>query len=160
MDGKAALEQLTAYLEKEGLKLTHQRRLICEAFFDPDHREDHPSVEELHARVRDTDRRIGYATVYRTLKLLVDCGLASPRDFGDNQTRYEPNVEGEHHDHLVCLDCGDVVEFENEQIERLQEEVARSLGFGIENHRLILYCRCLKECANRADASAGATAPS
>ncbi len=146
MNSDDAVNTLVSYLERKGLKFTSQRRTITEAFFDPRFRDEHPSVEELYARVRARDARIGYATVYRTLKLLVDCHLASPRQFGDNQTRYEPEIPGEHHDHLVCLDCNSIVEFENDEIEALQDRVAQELGFKIEQHRMILYARCRRGC--------------
>jgi Fur family ferric uptake transcriptional regulator len=146
MDTADAVVTLAGYLERKGLKFTSQRRVITEAFFDPRVRDQHPSAEELYARVRQRDPRIGYATVYRTLKLLVDCNLASPRQFGDNQTRYEPEVPGEHHDHLVCLDCHAIIEFENEEIEHLQDGVAARLGFSVEHHRMVLYGRCQRGC--------------
>ena len=146
MNAEQAVKTLSVYLDRKGLKFTNQRRTITETFFDPKFSEEHPTIEELHDRVRIHDPRIGYATVYRTMKLLVDCELASTRRLGDNHTRYEPEVAGEHHDHLVCSDCGLIIEFENEQIERLQEDVARTLGFEIDKHRLVLYGRCVRGC--------------
>lgn len=134
-----ALSTLKTWLSENQLKYTNQRRLITEVFFDPEHRNTHPSVEELFMRVRERDGRVGYATVYRTLKILTDCGLANPSRLGDNQTRYEPEVPGEHHDHLVCSECGAVFEFEEEQIEALQHEVARRFGFTLEDHKMVLY---------------------
>lgn len=142
-----ALKSLKAYLADNGLKYTHQRRLITEVFFDPDLRDTHPSVEELFLRVRERDARVGYATVYRTLKILTDCGLANPNRLGDNQTRYEPEVPGEHHDHLVCSECGAVFEFEEEEIERLQTEVARRFGFTLDDHKMVLYGHPGDDCA-------------
>lgn len=142
MTPQEAIQVLARHLEQKGLKYTRQRRLITEIFFDPQHSGDHPSVEDLYERVRKSDDSVGYATVYRTMKLLVECGLASTRNLGDNHTRYEPHIEGEHHDHLVCLDCGAVIEFEDDAIERRQEEVAQSYGFNLGNHRMVLYGRC------------------
>lgn len=142
-----ALGTLKTWLTENNLKYTHQRKLITEVFFDPAHRETHPSVEELFMRVRERDSRVGYATVYRTLKILTDCGLANPNRLGDNQTRYEPEAPGEHHDHLVCTECGAVFEFEQEQIERLQHEVARRFGFDLQDHKMVLYGRPGEECA-------------
>lgn len=139
METKEAVERLNAYLERKGMKSTAQRRLITEVFFDADYREDHPSVEDLYLRVRDRDERVGYATVYRTIKLLVDSGLATPSRLGDNQTRYEPDIPGEHHDHLVCSECGAVFEFEEDEIERLQDAVAKRHGMALTNHRMVLY---------------------
>ncbi len=138
-DVDEALERLTRYLDDNGLKSTAQRRLITRMFFDPKHRQEHPSVEDLYLRVREQDPRVGYATIYRTLKLLVDAGLANPSRLGDNQTRYEPDVPGEHHDHLVCTACGAILEFEEDAIETLQEAVAQRMGFSLAHHRMVLY---------------------
>jgi Fur family ferric uptake transcriptional regulator len=150
-----AVGVLEAHLRTKGLKFTTQRRLITEVFFDPKTHDEHPSTEELYLRVRAQDSRVGYATVYRTLKLLVEAGLATPARFGDNQTRYEPEVPGEHHDHLVCTDCGAVLEFEDEAIERLQEEVAKRYGFILSDHKMVLYGRprgtCRPEICKRDD---------
>ena len=138
MDSSDALNRLAAYLTKKGLKSTSQRRLITEVFF---------ADEELYLRVRAEDPRVGYATVYRTLKLLVECGLAEPRRLGDNQTRYEPEEPGAHHDHLVCTECGAIVEFEEERIEALQDQVVRRLGFaGLADHRMVLYGKPGSDC--------------
>ena len=104
----------------------------------------HVTVEELVARARRNDPRVSVATVYRTMKLLVDCGLASARQFGDGQTRYEPSAGRAHHDHLICTVCGDIVEFANEKIESLQETIARRHGFEVERHKLELYGRCAR----------------
>ncbi len=136
-----ALAKLSEYLREQGLKQTQQRRLITEVFFDPGLRDDHPTVEDLYLRVRARDKRVGQATVYRTLKLLVDCGLAEPKRFGDNQTRYEPDDPGGHHDHLICEECGAIIEFEEERIEDLQQQVAGGFGFNLTDHRMVLYGR-------------------
>lgn len=139
MQPQEAVENLVTYLARKGLKVTQQRRLITQVFFDPEHREDHPTVEELYLRVREADSRVGYATVYRTLKLLVESGLAAPSRLGDNQTRYEPDIPGEHHDHLVCVRCNAIIEFEDERIEELQHEIAARFGFKLTDHRMVLY---------------------
>src|SRR5678815_2914874 len=95
---------------------------------------DSVSIDELLTRVRKRNKRVGYATVYRTLKLLVDCGLALQRQFGDGQARYE--VAGEHHDHLICAKCGLILEFEDDEIERLQDKIADRLGgLKVTRHR-------------------------
>jgi Fur family ferric uptake transcriptional regulator len=94
-------------------------------------------------RVRKKNPNVGYATVYRTLRLLVDSGLANPRQFDEGQTRYEP--AGAHHDHLICVKCSLILEFENDEIEELQEKMARSLGgFQVLRHKHELYCLCPK----------------
>jgi Fur family ferric uptake transcriptional regulator len=132
---------LIAYMNKKGLRSTDQRRLIIETFFRSD---NHVSIEELLARVREKDRRVGYATVYRTLKLLTECGVAYERRFGDGLTRYELADDTTHHDHLICVACGDIIEFEEPRIEELQERVARNHGFELRSHKHELYGLCPK----------------
>src|SRR5437762_2108264 len=122
---------LTAYMAKKGLRSTDQRRLIVETFF---HAENHVSIEELLGQVRAQDPRVGYATVYRTLKLLTECGVAYERRFGDGLTRYELADDTNHHDHLICVDCGNITEFEEPRIEAIQEEVAVKAGFILRSH--------------------------
>jgi Fur family ferric uptake transcriptional regulator len=140
-DVDALMDQFHAYLAKNQLKTTRQRDLIACSFFSL---EDHVSIEELLALSRQQNPRIGYATVYRTLKLLTECGLAAMRRFGDGQTMYETAGDTEHHDHLICIECSHVLEFQNEAIEREQERVARSFGFDLVRHRLELYGLCPK----------------
>jgi Fur family ferric uptake transcriptional regulator len=132
---------LQAYMAKKGLRSTDQRKLIVDTFFDA---ENHVSIEELLAHVRAKDPRVGYATVYRTLKLLTECGVANERRFGDGLTRYELADDATHHDHLICVECGDIVEFEEPRIEELQERVARSLGYELRSHKHELYGVCPK----------------
>ena len=146
MEPSKAVDKLRAYLVREGLKFTQQRQVVTEVFFEPESRHQHPTVEELYHRVRLRDARVGYATVYRTIKLLVDCGLAEPSRFGDNQTRYEPEIPGHHHDHLVCADCGAIIEFEDEEIERLQVQVSKKLGFNLIDHKMILFGKPIVNC--------------
>ena len=138
MDASDAVDQFNTYLKGKKHKLTKQRALITEVFFDPKKRSEHPTVEELYLRVKERDPTIGYATIYRTLKLLVDAGLALPNRIGEDLTRYEPEVPGEHHDHMICDTCGLIVEFEDEEIERLQEEIAKRLGFKLLDHNMNL----------------------
>ena len=131
----------TAYLTENHLNTTQQRELIVEQFFKCQH---HISIDELLAKARKRNRKIGYATVYRTLKLLVDSGVAIQRQFGDGQSRFE--VSGEHHDHLICIKCGLIMEFEDDEIELLQEQIAKRLGgFEVVRHRHELYGLCPKE---------------
>jgi len=137
--GESPTAALCAYIEEKGLKHSRQRDRIAETFFAMG---GHVSVEELVARVRRIDPRISVATVYRTMKLLSDCGLAVPRHFGGGQARYEAAAGRAHHDHLICTGCGAIVEFANERIESLQEIVARRHGFEVESHKLELYGRC------------------
>ena len=140
------ISTLKAYLQQKGLKYTQLRRIITEVFFDPAAAHMHPTIDELFLRVRAVDPKIGYATVYRTIKLFEECKLASSRRFGDNQTRYEPETPGEHHDHMICSDCGAIIEFEDDRIEELQDLVARELGFELTDHRMVLFGRPLDDC--------------
>jgi Fur family transcriptional regulator, ferric uptake regulator len=129
------------FIAARGLKSTRQRDVILDCFLSSDR---HISIEELYMKLRAKHPGIGYATVYRTLKLFAESGIARETHFGDGQTRYEHVLEGEHHDHLVCTRCHSIVEFENETIEQLQAEVAAQHGFLIEKHKLELYGICSK----------------
>lgn len=132
--------ELAQQMEDRGLRSTSQRRTVCEMFFRTP---GHHSVDDLLALVREQDKRVGYATVYRTLKLLVDCDLAHERHFSDTLTRYEAAESSDHHhDHLICTDCDTIVEFEDDEIERLQEQLAERHGFKLLNHKHELYGRC------------------
>ncbi|OGW19446.1 MAG: transcriptional repressor [Nitrospirae bacterium GWC1_57_7] len=142
---KKAAEQLTEYLSEQGLKSTHQRDEILGVFVDAGR---HVSAEELYERVKKVNARIGFATVYRTLRLLTDAGLAQERRFDDGFTRYEYNASDGHHDHLICTSCGRIIEFENERIEQLQSDVARSKDFEVRSHKLELYGLC-SECRGK-----------
>jgi Fur family ferric uptake transcriptional regulator len=128
---------LARYLEDHHLKHTKQREAILEAFLSAS---GHVTGEELFQAVRSLHPNIGYTTVYRTLKLLCDAGLAIERHFEDGITRYE--IEHEHHDHLVCTKCGKIVEFECEMIEAAQNQIAERYGFRILRHRHELYGHC------------------
>ena len=132
------------FLLTQGLKSTNQRELILAEFLRAG---AHLSTEELYLRLRKKNPRIGYATVHRTLKLFAECGIAEQRHFGDGQARYETSDRDEHHDHLICLSCGKIVEFEDPRIEELQVEVAGEHGFSIERHRIELY-GCCSDCSN------------
>ena len=142
------LETLRAYISEQGLKNSKQREIVAEAFFESG---DHMRVEELLSVAREIDPKISQATVYRTMKLLVDCALAEARHFNDGQARYEPSDgKGEHHDHLICVQCGKIIEFVDERIEHLQDLVAEKYGFTITNHKMELYGNCNREkCENK-----------
>jgi Fur family ferric uptake transcriptional regulator len=127
------------FIAEKGLKSTRQRDIILEAFLSS---ERHLSIEELYLQLRDAHPTIGYATVYRTLKLFAESGIAREFQFGDGQTRYEHVVAGEHHDHLVCVRCGAISEFTNDVVEAIQNEVAASHGFIIQYHKMELYGLC------------------
>lgn len=143
MDSSGKNEILKAYLEKAGLKSTAQRDYIAETFFKTN---THISLDELLKKVKRKNSRIGYATVYRTMKLLTECGLAVARQFGDGQTRYENLPADGHHDHIICIKCSKIAEFQNQKIEQLQVEAAKKLGFTVVNHKLELYGYC-PDCA-------------
>ncbi len=131
-------EVLQSHILKKGLRVTQQRLLISEVFFEEN--TAHANIDELYQRVRERNPNIGYATVYRTLKLLTECGLAVSMQI-DGIRRFEPNRD--HHDHLICNDCGKIVEFENDEIEELQEKVARELGFSLTSHKMNLFGHCI-----------------
>jgi Fur family ferric uptake transcriptional regulator len=148
---RARMQRFEHALRERGLKSTAQRDDIAKVFFSSD---VHFSVDDLYTAVRRVNPRVGYATVYRTLKLLKECGLAAERHFDDGQARYEPTEEtAQHHDHIICERCGKIVEFNSEELERQQERIARFLGFVVSRHRMELYGIC-------ADCREGRRAPS
>lgn len=150
-----AMKAFHARLKDQALKSTRQRDAIAECFFKLD---KHITADELHSEVKQTQRRIGYATVYRTLKLLVEQGFAVEKDFGDGCKRYDP-VHGQdpHHDHLICVDCRKVVEFNDEEFAERAADIAQKMGYSLRKKRLELYAECqIKDCPNRPeDASFG-----
>ena len=123
----------------KGLRSTRQRDIILDIFLST---HQHVSVEELYLKVKASNPGIGQATVYRTLKLFTEAGLAREILLHDGQTRYEHIVAGEHHDHLVCTGCNAIIEFENETIEKLQKDIATLHGFMIRSHKLEIYGLC------------------
>lgn len=127
------------YLSRQGLKSTRQREIILDEFLRCG---SHLSTEDLYLRLRKKHPGIGYATVHRTLKLFSECGIAESRNFGDGQIRYESTTCEEHHDHLICKDCGKIVEFEDLRIEELQEQIAQRHGFVLLSHRHEIFGRC------------------
>lgn len=140
-DKDALFSRLDAYMGKKGLRNTEQRRVIAETFFDGP---SHVTIEQLLGQVRERDARIGYATVYRTLKLFTECGIAAERHFDDGPSRYElsDTSTNEHHDHLICVECGRIIEFHDEGIEALQEKIAEALGFRVLKHKHEIYGQC------------------
>jgi Fur family transcriptional regulator, ferric uptake regulator len=120
---------------EKGLRMTEQRRTIARVLSTST---DHPDVEELHRRANALDRGISIATVYRTVRLLEESGILERHDFRDGRSRYE-EVTDDHHDHLIDMNTGDVIEFVDPEIERLQHEIARRLGYKLVDHRLELY---------------------
>ena len=133
------------HLQKAGLKRTAQRELILEVFVQT---EEHVSSERLYELVRASDPSIGHTTVYRTLKLLTECGLAREVRFGDGRTYYEHNYKHEHHDHMICTECGAIIEFFSPEIEAMQDEAAAHYGFQVTQHSLRLFGLCAN-CQNQ-----------
>jgi len=125
----------------KGLKMTEQRRVIARVLSDS---EDHPDVEEVYRRASALDDRISLATVYRTLRLFEDSQIIQSHDFGGGRARYEATEEDEHHDHLINVDTGEVIEFFDEELEALQDKIAKRLGFHLVDHRLELYGKPVK----------------
>ena len=126
---------IIARCEAMGLRMTEQRRVIASVLEGAD---DHPDVEELYTRAAEIDPNISIATVYRTVKLFEESGILARHDFRDGRSRYE-DAERDHHDHLIDLSTGEVIEFVDEEIERLQEQIAAKLGYELRGHRLELY---------------------
>lgn len=126
--------------QDKGMRMTEQRRVIAQVIAESD---DHPDVEEMHRRAAAVDDRISIATVYRTVRLFEDSGILERVDFRDGRARYE-EASDTHHDHLIDLQSGQIIEFHNEKIEQLQELVARELGYRLVDHRLELYAVKLK----------------
>ncbi len=144
------MEAFARRLQEAGLKSTRQRDIIVRTFFGLD---KHITADELLEEVREEAPRIGYATVYRTLKLLVEQGFALPKDFGDGITRYDPiHDQDPHHDHLICVDCRKIIEFNDEKIASLLSEIAGDLGYELRRKKLELYAECrIPNCPNKQD---------
>ncbi len=135
MVGESMPDRLEKLCIEKGLKMTDQRRVIARVLSEST---DHPDVEMVYQRAVERDPRISIATVYRTVKLFEEASILERHDFGDGRARYEERPD-EHHDHLIDVKTGEVVEFTNEEIERLQNEVAKALGYRLVDHRLELY---------------------
>ena len=126
---------------EKGVRLTDQRKLIAKIMSES---EDHPDVDELHKRVNKVDIKISIATVYRTVKLFEEAGIIAKHDFKGSKARYEQTSE-DHHDHLIDVNTGEITEFINDDIERLQQKVAEKLGYKLVDHRLELYGSKIKK---------------
>lgn len=134
-----ARNQFLQFLAKKKLKFTSQRGLIFDVFI---HIKDHVSPEELYNIVKQSDPQVGQATVYRTLKLFCESGIAREVNFDDGVARYEPAFGQSHHDHLICTNCHDNVEVVDTRIEKLQEKLAKEYGFTLTGHKLYLFGIC------------------
>src|SRR5579871_5261263 len=130
------VKDIEALCGAKGMRMTEQRRVIARVLASS---EDHPDVEELYRRCAAVDNRISISTVYRTVKLFEDAGIIERHDFREGRARYE-QMRDSHHDHLINLRSGEVIEFTSDDIEKLQTEVARKLGYKLVEHRLELYC--------------------
>ncbi|WP_224814488.1 Fur family transcriptional regulator [Hasllibacter sp. MH4015] len=128
-------DTIEARCAQNGLRMTEQRRVIARVLDEAD---DHPDVEELYARASAVDPRISIATVYRTVKLFEEAGILEKLEFGDGRARYE-DAERDHHDHLIDMNSGAVIEFVDPEIEALQEKIAEKLGYRLKGHKLELY---------------------
>lgn len=146
-EAKAILEAFHQRLQEKGLKATRQRELIVRCFFELN---KHISVDDLLAEVRKHRKSTGYATVYRTLKLLVELDFANERHFGDQPTLYDPLYGREEHFHLICQDCRRILEFEGVELKARHAEIASALGFALQDQRLELYASCRRpQCPER-----------
>jgi Fur family transcriptional regulator, ferric uptake regulator len=125
---------------QNGMRMTEQRKIIAKVLSSS---KDHPDVEELYQRSAKIDKNISVATVYRTVKLFEDAGILEKHEFKDSRSRYEKTPDG-HHDHLIDIDTGKVIEFQSEEIEKLQKKIAQQLGFDIIDHRLEIYAIKIK----------------
>ena len=139
---KQEKEIFLEHIQKEGLRRTAQRDLILEIFLKT---EDHLTSEDLYWLVQKQDPNVGQTTVYRTLKLLTDAGLAREVRFGDNKTYYEHHYNHEHHDHMICTECGKVIEFYSGELEAMQDEMADKYNFKPTHHSLRIWGLC-EEC--------------
>ena len=136
--GSRTVSRIERACRDQGIKMTVQRRVIARVLSDSD---DHPDVQELHRRAVAIDDRISLATVYRTVRLFEEADILERHDFGDGLARYEESPE-EHHDHLICLECDRIVEFEDDEIEALQDTLAQRHGFVLKRHKHELYGVC------------------
>jgi Fur family transcriptional regulator, ferric uptake regulator len=137
---KRAQERFGDFLARKHLRLTGQRQAIVESVFSTD---QHFTAEQLLEWSRRRDKSVSRATVYRTLPLLTESGLVREMDLGKEHQYYDPNyAERPHHNHIICQDCGKIIEFESDRIERIESEISRGLGFSVESHRLEITARC------------------
>ncbi|MCX6929267.1 MAG: transcriptional repressor [Verrucomicrobia bacterium] len=139
-DKTSARERFLEFLARKNLRLTGQRRTIIETVFST---EKHFTAEELLKWARRRDKSVSRATVYRTLPLLTESGLVREMDFGQDHKFYDPNYAAHpHHNHIICQDCGKIVEFESQKIAELEDEISRQLGFSVKAHRLQITATC------------------
>jgi len=141
---KRATQIFQEFLKKKSLKVTGERKIVLEAVFQT---HDHFDVDELYTSIQALNHRVSRATIYRTLELLVECALVDKLSFGDSSSRYEHTYGHEHHDHLICLTCGKIIEFYNEDLERLQDKICGDHNFKETDHSLRIFGHC-SDCAS------------
>lgn len=134
-------KELIKLSKKHKLKSSQKRKFIIDYFLSQN---QHLSAEDIYDIIKDRKLKIGYSTIYRTLKLLAECGLASIHHFEKGITRFEPVHKKQHHDHLICTKCGSIIEFANQEIEKIQKRIARKHNFSVSAHKLEIYGLCLK----------------
>ncbi len=139
MKNKQASDILTEYLKKAKHRITPERFEVLDATIEY---EGHFTADELYVFMKNNKSNVSRATVYKTLELLTDCRLISLRYFGDNMNRYESNFKRQHHDHIICLDCGRIVEFSNPNVQKIQEEISDNLGFESSSYSFNIFVRC------------------
>lgn len=144
MDSNLPPSRLEQLCIERGLKMTDQRRIIARVLSEAS---DHPDVEQVYRRATELDSHISIATVYRTVRLFEEASILERHDFGDGRSRYE-EIPTEHHDHLIDIESGRVIEFQNAEIEALQQRIAEQLGYSLVDHRLELYARPLHKTAS------------
>jgi len=142
---KQAAEILREFLKKGKNRITPERFEVMDSALDYD---GHFGADDLYVIMKNQKSRVSRATVYKTLELLVQCDLLSKRNFGDNMTRYESSFKRQSHDHLICMDCGRIVEFTNTSLENIPQELSKNLGFNFENYSFNIFARCrnIKTC--------------
>jgi len=138
----------TKYLAEQNLRMTSQRELILKSIC---RQKNHVTAEQLYDQLKKTDKSIGHATVYRTLKLLSEAGIVRELNFGEGSVRYEQDLDDSHHDHLVCVECGGHEEFFDEEIEKLQQKIAAKHGYTLQDHAMNLYGVCAECRKKKAD---------
>lgn len=139
MKHKQAAEILKKYLKKAENRITPERFEVMDSALDYD---GHFAADDLYVIMKNNKSRVSRATVYKTLELLVQCDLLSKRNFGDNMTRYESSFKRKSHDHLICMDCGRILEFSDAKIEKVPEELCKKLGFNFESYSFNIFARC------------------
>jgi Fur family ferric uptake transcriptional regulator len=142
---KKISKRLEEYCKENNIKITEQRKIIAEAIADSD---DHPDVDQVFLRAKQNDSKISIATTYRTIKLLEEASIIEKHDFGNGKSRYE-FVSDDHHDHLIDINTGEIIEFHNEELETLKAGIAKKLGYKLVDHRLELYATALTKSARK-----------